>query len=32
MEPETLEAEQLLDEAFDNVIVLEPRSSYPQAT
>ena len=30
MDPETLEAEQLLDEAFDNVIVLEPRPSYPE--
>ena len=30
MDPETMEAEQELAGAFDNVAVLEPRSSYPE--
>ncbi len=30
MDPETIEAEQALEEALDNVVVLEPRSSYPE--
>ena len=30
MDPETIEAEQALGEALDNVVVLEPRSSYPE--
>jgi hypothetical protein len=30
MDPETMEAEQALGEAFDKVVVLEPRSTYPE--
>ena len=30
MEPETMEAEQAFEEAFDNVVGLEPSSPYPE--
>jgi hypothetical protein len=30
MDPETMESGRTLEEAFDNVVVLEPRSSYPK--
>ena len=30
MDLETLEAQQPLDETFDNVVVLVPRPSYPE--
>ena len=30
MDPETTDAKRALDEALDNVVVLEPRSSYPE--
>jgi hypothetical protein len=30
MSPETIEAEGSLEDAFEGIVVLEPRSSYPE--
>jgi hypothetical protein len=30
MDPETIEAERAHEDAFGNIVVLEPRSSYPE--
>ena len=30
MDPETIETEQAPEDAFGNIVVLEPRSSYPE--
>ena len=30
MDPETVDVAQALEEAFENIVVLEPRSTYPE--